>query len=112
MRFVNRSLLFFSSRCDVYSFARVRFVLAGGDVGHSVVVVVVAVVEASSSLSIFCLAHPLYIYIYIHTHAHTKENVKTDSRTPLLHHARVSKALFLLLQCDFLINYNVICDYK
>ncbi len=70
MRFVNRSLLFFSSRRDVYSFARVRFLLAGDTVGHSVVVVVVvvvvvAVVEASSSLSIFCLAQPLYVYIYI-----------------------------------------------
>jgi hypothetical protein len=93
MRFVNRSLLFFSSRCDVYSFARVRFVLAGGDVGHSVVVVAVAVVEASSSLSIFCLAHPLYIYIHTHTRTHKRKRENRFTNADLTPRARLESAL-------------------
>jgi len=93
MRFVNRSLLFFSSRCDVYSFARVRFLLAGGDVGHSVVVVVVAVVEALSSLSIFCLAHPLYIYIHTHTRTHKRKRENRFTNADLTPRARLESAL-------------------
>ena len=99
MRFVNRSLLFFSSRCVVYSFARVRFLLAGGDVGHSVlvvvvvVVVVVAVVEASSSLSIFCLAHPLYIYIHTHTRTHKRKRENRFTNADLTPRARLESAL-------------------
>ena len=98
MRFVNRSLLFFSSRCDVYSFARVRFLLAGGDVGHSVVVVVVvvvvvAVVEASSSLSIFWLAHPLYIYIHTRARAQKKTWKNRFTNAALTPRARLESAL-------------------